>query len=227
MSIMQHVSRRVQRRSVRRGVTRAANRLVAAQRRYAGGSPAEADSHRELRGRLRHELRAAVFGGVGRRIDLLALLGQCREIDYRRVPVWALVDPRRPIGEGNSSTAPGDSSGYPRVHYDAGPGRYHYCITVGGVPVPFAAAAVARDRVPEYQRVQVVGIPALPPQVRAILADPRLKHASMVGLLYQPDEWQQVRPDPALVVEWRDRPGEYYALAAWGHDGPRIMEFVD
>lgn len=39
--------------------------------------------------------------------------------------------------------------------------------------------------------------------------------------------WAQVRPDPALVVEWTDRPGEYYALAVWGHDGPRIVEFVD
>ena len=51
----------------------------------------------------------------------------------------------------------------------------------------------------------------------------------MIGVLYQPTAWTELQPnaDPALVVEWLDRPGEDFALAVWGHDGPRIMEFVD
>src|SRR5438067_1058324 len=67
-----------------------------------------------------------------------------------------------------------------------------------------------------------------PAQVRRILANPKTqKRANWVGALYQPESWTERNPDPAVVVEWKDLPGQYFALAVWGADYHRIMEFVD
>lgn len=233
--IMTHVERRAPRRRVRRGVERAANALVAAARRYRGGTAAERDSHRALAAQLKHELRSAHLSGLGRRIDLLALLNEQREVEGRLQPVWALVDPRQPIGPGNESHAHREAeraAGWsePQVSWiPMGDGRYAKGISVGGAAVPVQYDCTVRhdSAMSGYQSMRVTGIPALPARVRELLSRPALRQARMVGLLYQPAEWQQVRPDPALVVEWTDLPGEYYALAVWGGDRARIMEFVD
>lgn len=228
MSLLASLDRRVQRRTVRNRIRPIATQLVAAERRYRGGTPAEQSSHAALRASLQHQLRATYFAGCGRRIHLDQLMAQTNGEDYDRVPVWALVDPRQPIGEGNCSRSPTGRTGDIVATYPNGGG----CLSgveVGGKHVfmfsaPDNAAARQQNR---YHRVSVVGMPALPPPVREIIRDPRIKRASMVGVLYQPSEWQRVNPDPALVVEWADLPGEYYALAVWGVDGPRIMEFID
>ena len=72
------------------------------------------------------------------------------------------------------------------------------------------------------------GFPALPAKIRRLLTDKKIrKRAALVGVLYQPEEWRQANPDPALIVEWKALPGQYFALAVWGPDYHRIMEFVD
>lgn len=53
------------------------------------------------------------------------------------------------------------------------------------------------------------------------------KRAMWLGVLYQPESWRQIDPDPALICEYTDLPGEYYALAVWGGDRAKIMEWVD
>lgn len=221
MAIMTHVERRVNRRTVRRQVREVAADLSAAHRRYAGGTPAEQSAYRELRAQRHHEIRAAVFGRVGRRIHLQELLQQRIGDELDGVPRWALVDPRYPIGPSNESMADGD------VRQPTDAGAYAYAILVGGVRVPVVHDTVGDRKARHYRRAKVTGMPALPDKVRRIMERPALEHANMVGVLYQPQEWQHINPDPALVVEWNDRLGEYYALAVWGHDGPQIMEFVD
>lgn len=54
-----------------------------------------------------------------------------------------------------------------------------------------------------------------------------IDNAKWMGILYQPDSWIEINPDPALIVEWKVLPKEYYCLAVWGGDKAQIEEFID
>jgi hypothetical protein len=146
-------------------------------------------------------MRAAYLGRMGRRIDLLSMLSLLRQDGS---PVWTVADPRYRVAADNGG-------------YDSD----------GDLRWPGRGSAYIRTQSPCKNRTPQ-GMPPLPARVRQLVTDPAIRRrANRVGVLYQPEEWMQVRPDPALVVEWRDRPGEYYALAVWGADLPKIMEWVD
>lgn len=125
-------------------------------------------------------------------------------------PVWALVDPRRPIDHYNGRHDTDGTTAWPR--HDSTWYRY--------IPYDDKAKRLAKSFIPD-------GMPALPKRVRALIKSPRVKRlATRVGVLYEPTTWREVKPDPALIVEWKDLPGEFYALAVWGGDRARIMEWV-
>jgi hypothetical protein len=208
---------RVRVAEVRREWRKARKLLRAAldQARAYRGSPlrAEQDSRKSLSKQTllqaRQMARRAWCSRQGRRIDLAAILGDKRP-DGK--PVWCIADPARAIGESNG-----------QWNYDSGkPDQIRLRIAGQWVVIAGAKRAGIGDLVPTG------GIPPLPPAARVALTDPKIrKRALWVGLLYQPEGWAEAKPDPAIVVEWKDRPGEYYALVVWGPDRPRIMEFVD
>lgn len=210
MTIMTHVKRRTSQRTVNASLQRLRQEMRQAradEHRYDGGLPAEQSSLYQLQQKRRRNAkakrRALLISRVGRRIDLAALLNQRRRDE---LPRWAIVDPTRFLGNKEGQF---DSDG---MHCIGG-----YWRTIRGAK----KLASGKSFLP-------VGMPALPPRIRELATDPNIRRrARWVGVLYQPEEWREVEPDPALVVEWKARPGEYYALAVWGHDGPAIMEFVD
>ena len=153
----------------------------------------------------RPAIRKAWLSRLGRRIDLVALLNQQRPDGS---PAWAVVDPRRPIDWRNGGRWVGGSVG--SLMYVAGSGIDPYGLR-------------------SYSQLQVPsGMPPIPQRVRDMLADTKIaSRAKWIGVLYQPESWREANPDPALVVEWADVRGEYYALAVWGGDRAAIMEWVD
>ena len=211
MSIMSHVEPRINRRTVRTTLRRIRLEQSAAriaERRYDGGLPAEQSSAQRIRSTRRaaakKQRRQIMLSRVGRRIHLADILRECQPDG---TPRWAVVDPCRSLG-----TAEGkyDTAG---------------TLFIGG---SWRRIFSAEDKTRPRRAFQPVGLPALPQVVRDLAVDPAIRRrAAWVGVLYQPEEWILVNPDPALVVEWKDLPGEYYAIAVWGVDMPRIMEFVD
>lgn len=211
MSILSHCDRRVNRRTVKQTIRRALAEFRAVReqaRAYDGGLPLEKRSRKHLLASAvaaaRKTARMIYVSRIGRRIDLAALLNERRPDGY---PLWTVVDPA-----------------YRDTYYQGEEGRRSSsAVKVGG---SYRSISGLRN---QETTVEPGGhVPALPRQARRLLTDSRIRRrAAWVGLLYQPQEWREVRPDPAVVVEWKDLPGEYYALAVWGHDGPRIMEFVD
>lgn len=201
------LARRPHKRAVVARVKRLGRQLARQTKRYRGGLPAEVQSVDLLRRQTARLIRRELFSRRGRPIDLVALLRQRRPDG---MPVWCLADPRYPLGEYNGA--------WRWPHKDS----------------PAVAVALCNGRRieagnggPGAELLRPSGMPALPRRVRSIVNSPLVtRHASMVGVLYQPDEWQQLHPDPALIVEWRDLPGQYYALAIWGGDRARIAEYV-
>lgn len=219
--LMQYLQPRVRLGAARGAVRHMRRELHSARRRYAGGTVAEAGSLRAIVSSTRLECRREFLGRQGRRIDLLGLLGQKRRDGS---PVWALVCPLHPICADNGGVKQTPTA----LEYRLPCGDKYtpitapYALTRRSNPVSVASESDETSllRAPS-------GIPALPRHVRRMLADPKiLRRAARIAVLYQPESWQVRKPDPALVVEWIDRPGEWYALAVWGGDAPRIMEFV-
>ena len=201
MAILSATQRRVSRTTVRRKVRQLLEQRREIKRRYAGGLPAETQSRDRMLAPIPAMVRLEIMRGRGRRIDLAALIRQRRKDGS---PLWAVVDPTLPIGTGNGVVGKSSLRVGSRVH----------------VSLP-AGPTLREDFL-------AVGLPVLPERVRQIVTDRDIRRrARWVGVLYQPQEWQQPEPDPAVVVEWKDAPGEFFALAVWGHDGPAIMEFVD
>lgn len=192
-----HLSKRPRRDVVASQVRQVLQRRRADRERYAGGLKAERSANKILASCAKEEVRALILGRKGRRIDLVSVLRQRRQDG---TPRWCLVDPTQEIGHWNGQY---DSDGQLRIsgHYIAGVG---------------------------HKNVQPQGgFPALPPAVRELARDKKIrKRAEFVGVLYQPEEWREVDPDPALIVKWRGVPG-YFALAVWGGDMPQLMEFID
>jgi len=184
---------------------------------YQGGLAAERQSWRQRRRETRSAIRAAYLAGLGRPIDLIALL---RQRDSQGAPVWTVADPIHGIGRVNG-----------RVHGD---GDGDVAIATGKrMPRVAPKSTLVKTGRPcaGGEDYQPAGLPALPPEARSIVTDEKIRRrAEWVGVLYQPETWHQVDPDPAVVVEWRDRPGEYYCLAVWGgtrNDRGQIEEFID
>lgn len=206
-----------------REVTRRAIRRQAAEVRsaYRDGLPAERQSLTAVTAELRRDLRRAWLSEVGRPIDLEALIQQ-RQSDG--TPVWAIVDPALPIGIGNGGVMAFDFSG----------DRCLGCVVGRKQSWDSQVGAIVGRQANEFARCNrptngwlPTAMPPLPPRVRELAMSPRIRaRARMVGVLGEMEMVEVIRADPALVVEWRDRPGEYFALAVWGHDGPAIMEFV-
>jgi hypothetical protein len=198
----------VSRETVRAAVLEIAEQIVDREAAYAGGLAAEKQSAKQFRDAAKARMRAAVFAGRGRRIDLAALL---RQANADGDPIWAVVDPAMPISRYDRAR-----NGYLDRMSDGT--KVH----VGGkVALTLTGNRAKNDLLP-------AGLPPLPAAARKIATDPKVrKHAVWVGVLYQPEEWVKVNPDPAVVVEWKDRPGEYFALCVWGGDRAAIMEFVD
>jgi hypothetical protein len=173
---------------------------------YAGGLPAETQSAEILVREIDASIRRAEMLRIGRPIDLVALMQQCRQ-DGK--PLWGLVDPRQPVGRDNGGI---DTDGSLFV------GGRNLC---GGRYDKLRVKS--RDRL-----VPTGGIPPSPHEARAILSHPTVvNNARTVGLLYQPDAWTEMKTDPAIVVEWQDLPGQWFALCIWGGDRASIMEFVN
>lgn len=168
--------------------------------RYAGGLPAEKQSRDALLKARRHAVRLTVLRGHGRRIDLRGLLNQSMPNGH---PLWAIVDPRLPISRINGSY---DSDG-----------------TIGIGNQWRTIHGVERTK----RNFIAQGMPVLPARVREMIGNVDADRINWLGVLYQPDAWEEMKPDPALIVSYKDLPGEYYALAVWGGDRARIMEFVD
>jgi|SRR5579875_1163961 len=170
--------------------------------------------------------RALLCSRWGRRIDLIALLKQCNE---KGEFFWGLADPFQSFGRNN---------GYSFIQ-DGGEKRgiRHICHWIyrgnlsswGVITIEHPLSVDLKEW--DHTGHVVKATPPLPPRVRAIALDPKLrKRARWIGLVFPLDHtWMvQKQVDPALVAEWKDLPGEYYALAVWGKkDRPRIMEFVD
>ncbi len=226
--LMEHTAPKINRRSARARVKSLRRGLSRARARYAGGMASERQSLTEYISIARRQCRQAMLSSIGRKMDLLGLLGQRKEDGN---PVWALVNPLHEIGKSGSYTPSKSGNGYYSAaqerdgQYSARPAGYHVSTVSGGdqqtVPMDLC---IAMD---SWGFLRPGGMPALPARVRRLVASPKIqKRAAWIGVLYQPAEWQRANPDPALVVEWRDLPGEYFALAIWGPDYPRIMEFV-
>jgi len=192
---------------------------TAAIRRYRGGLAAETQSLTALRAdlRIRHRLnrsalRAAKLSREGRPIDIMGLL---KQLDAANRPIWAIVDPRKPINSANGNVQTRSHEGRIVTEFVHWPSGTTSQLTVDGGPGGNSAYIPS-------------GIPALPKRVRELVRDPRIqRRANRIGILYMPETWTEVQPDPALVVEWKDIPGQFFALAVWGGDRARIMEWVD
>ena len=199
---------RVSKETTRSRIRELAERLKAGQAAYRGGLAAERQSAEAQRVALKAQMRASYFAGLGRRIDLSALMAKaCAD----GKPKWAVADPTQPLSDTNGA-------------YD----RFGNALVARHSHASYWVYSDIHVDHKKFANVRAAGLPALPPRVRQLATDQRIrKHARWVGVVYQPESWTEINPDPALVVEWKERPGEYYALAVWGGDRPEIMEFVD
>lgn len=170
--------------------------------------PAEADSKYRLESNSRLAVEKEKYRSVGRRIDLASMLNQQRPDGN---PRWAIVDPRYSIGTGGATS-----------HVN-GLRRYG-CLYVGGVHVSVKGITAHQDFLP-------VGFPPLPEPVRDLFTSE--KHAELrqatkwMGVLYQPEEWALIKPDPAVICEYKAIPDEYFCLMLWGGDKANIEEWID
>lgn len=205
-SILDHTQRRESKLAVIRRVRALGRQLAQVKARYQGGLVAEQQSYERVRREISAAIRRELLARRGRRIDLVAILQERRP---DKTPRWCLADPRRQISECNGT-----------CRYDGG-GVYTVLVADNKIALPQQDGR-------NLPTVTAAGMPPLPKKVRRLLGrHSLLKHAAWVGVLFQPEEWEEVRPDPAVVVEWKDLPGQYFALAVWGGDRARIMEFVD
>lgn len=180
---------------------------------YAGGLEAERQSWREIQSQGLARIRAAHLRGVGRPIDLIALL---RQRNSHGMPIWAYADPARRLSSRNGGVmGSGNVAIAPATRENAEKEKDHVIVTGRSF-----SETPGRTFIPQ-------GIPAIPARAREILQNGWIRQrAACIGILFQPQAWAEVDPDPAIVVEWRDLPGEHFCLAVWGDDRPAIEEFI-
>jgi hypothetical protein len=143
----------------------------------------------------------------GRKIDLIKLLNlKNKNGDLR----WMIADPRRELGQFNGAYYPKRGTIYSSYReIDIHP--------------------VSERNIFDFREVIHVaeGFPILPQRIRDMIKTLRdAGDCSMIAVLFQPKLWRKYKEDPALIVEYKDLPGEYYALAIWGGDRPEIEEFL-
>lgn len=203
--LLKHLEPRV--RPTRTGAKSAEKNYARLVKAYEGGTPAEIATLRNLETERQARILRERLACMGRKIDLESL---SKQLQPDGSPQWAVVDPRSPISAKNGSI---EAVGHTRV-------GNHYLVTTSGNYLLWGN----KTRSAYLPK----GIVPLPPRVRELLELPEVNnYTRTVGILYQPEGWLEVRPDPALIVEWTHLMGEYYALAVWGQDKPGIMEFVD
>jgi len=221
MSDILLLGRRPDRRSIVRRWRQLHRQQCRVLSRY-GDSPGERQSARAVFEEFHRRQRVLYCSRWGRRIDLLALLKQCNE---KGEFFWGLADPFQPFDFNN---------GYSFIR-ESGENRGMRRICQADLASVWESVKIEHplsiDLKEWGHKCIVKATPPLPPRVREIALTPKFrKWARWIGLVFPLDHtWMvQKRVDPALVAEWKDRPGEYYALAVWGRkDRPRIMEFVD
>jgi hypothetical protein len=214
----------LERRPDRRSIVRRWRQLHRQQCRILsryGNSPGEHQSALTALEELHRRQRVLYCSRLGRRIELLALLKQCNE---KGEFFWGLADPVQQFGPSN---------GYSYIQ-KSGPNRgiRRICWADLSVRNYVTIEHPLSIDLPNWGYTCVVkATPPMPPRVREMALNPKFrKWARWIGLVFPLDHTWMVEKqvDPALVAEWKDRPGEYYALAVWGRrDRPRIMEFVD
>ena len=172
-------------------------------------------------------IRQAQLRRRGRRIDLLNLV----HLHGVSGPQWSVANLFGKVSE------------YAYAYHESQPHqrRLHpgQAIANGSHPCGIAVAQRVDSRrayerycvLPCHHGDQVLipaAVPPIPAKARKIADAARAdQEVAWVGVLYQPSEWMARQPDPAIVVEYFDLPGEYYALCVWGGDKSAIMEFVD
>jgi hypothetical protein len=219
MSDILLLERRPDRRSIVRQWRQLHRQQCMVLSRY-GRSTGERQSALTVFREFHRRQRVLLCSRWGRRIDLIALLKQCNEEGEF---FWGLADPFREFGLYN---------GYAFIQ-ESGSNRGIRHISLADHPWREARIEhpLSIDVKGWGHRCVVAATPPMPPRVREMALKPKLrKRARWIGLVFPLDHsWMvQKQVDPALVAEWKDRPGEYYALAVWGKkDRPRIMEFVD
>lgn len=221
------LERRKNGRSIRAEMRRIAQETRRLAARY-GDTPGEQESRKRLVDRAKQLQREAYWSGQGRRMDLPLLLRQ-RRADGR--PVWCLIDYTYPIGS-TFAEAKHDRNGcyFPAMRWSGRDGERPAGFYVAASHMlSWTSCCVVPLELPGIESgLAPAGVPPVPRKADRIARSPRIRgRANWVGLLFQPDEWTERRPDPAIVVEWSALPGQYYALAVWGGDYHRIMEFVD
>lgn len=158
---------------------------------------------------------------VGRKIDLEFLL---RQMNKNRDPIWALVDPTKQLGRYNGRVVVGKR----RMIYQIGRADEDRQWPNTSITITTNEPWWANF----YQTVdkQPTGFPVLPKRIRELVLDKSIrKDASFVAVLYKCSDWttsKVIPADPAIIMEWKSLPKEYYALAIWGGDRAEIMEFV-
>lgn len=202
-------------RAAIRGIRRTLRSEIRATESYRDGLAAEDQTSRRRRAEAltvaRRQAREVYLSRQGRRIDLPGLL---RQRDGAGKPLWAIFDPMQQLYNGACRMSEGkrDSDGTMMIS-----GKW---VKIPGCDWKNQSGVVTAF-------LPAGGIPPIPARARELFRDRKIRRrAKWVGLLYQPEEWLAAKPDPAVVVEWCDRPGEYYALAVWGGDFRQIMEFV-
>lgn len=204
---------------------------------YQSDIPGEKRAAKDAAEQYDLEIRRTELRARGRKIDLVALVA-LRSANGS--PLWSVANPFGAVADGYDGRCYGDTYGGTSMNGVYTPRKSS---GVGYAEIPAGIAVSSRyHHTPEGRGSHVAvipcdhgdkvlipsAIPPLPKKARTIAEqahkDERVK---WVGVLYQPSEWLERKPDPAIVVEYMDLPGEYYALAVWGGDRARIMEFVD
>jgi hypothetical protein len=215
----------LERRPDRRSIVRRWRQLHQQQCRVLsryGKSTGERQSALAVFHEFHRRQRVLLCSRWGRRIDLIALLKQCNEEGEF---FWGLADPFQKFGSYNGY------SFIPENEPKRGIRKICQADLTTWRDVTIEHPLSVNLKGWRYMPCVVKATPPMPPRVRALALKPKLrKRARWIGLVFPLDHTWMVEKgvDPALVAEWKDRPGEYYALAVWGRkDRPRIMEFVD
>lgn len=184
----------------------------------------------EKQEKARLEGRVKVLQRGGPRIHIQGLLGyRHRESGVsssRGYPVWTIVNPYKRIRQSNGGAALGSLK--ERAEISVANNGWFF---PGVSTVNSALQDSDSDDWKKFWAVPVGGFPTLPTRVRELLWSREVRSAYCTGILYQPETWNEKKvakpsPDPALVVRW-DAEDHWHCLAVWGHDGPRIEEFMD
>lgn len=229
--LMDYLTPRVKLGTRRKTVRQLRAHLRRAKRLYSGGTRAESESLRVVSNETKTKCRQAFLRRQGRKIDLAAILSI---VDSDGEPVWSVVCPLAPVSRINGGvTRSGSTVSYtvPSLlgfHAEKNPHEtWGHAWTIDNYRDEIKVRSNSSWDEASYLLPSET-IPPLPKRARALVNDPKIQRRAKKILLLSEATWTEHKlvVDPAIVVEWHDCPGEYYALAVWGGDYHRIMEFV-